>query len=215
MAAFAPATNPALHINDLLFSEPVLATVPGDYSNLSWASDFQGLLDGEPIGSSDILSDVNTASSSTTEDNTANPDSQWEAVLNRTPNSSFVYCVISTKIYCRTTCPSRRPLRSNVVFYRTCAEAENAGYRPCKRCKPDDAAGEAAEQRQAAAVQRAKELIEERSIKGGKILLDRLASEAGLSTFYFHRVFKRRVGVTPEQWGKRCREQQRSSKALA
>ncbi|KAG9123516.1 hypothetical protein FRC07_014835 [Ceratobasidium sp. 392] len=134
------------------------------------------------------------------------PESRWQAVIDRTPNAPFVYAVLSTRIYCRATCPSRRPLRNNVRFYDTASEAAAAGFRPCKRCKPDDAAGEAAEQRQAAAVERAKALIENASRNGEKIPLDQLASEAGLSTFYFHRVFRKRVGVTPEEWGKRCRQ---------
>ncbi|KAG8690312.1 hypothetical protein FRC08_010570 [Ceratobasidium sp. 394] len=134
------------------------------------------------------------------------PDSRWQAIIDRTPDAPFVYGVLSTRIYCRTTCPARRPLRDNVNFYNSPSEAVAAGFRPCKRCKPDDAAGEAAEQRQAAAVERAKGLIEEASRNGEKIPLDRLASEAGLSTFYFHRVFRKRVGVTPEEWGKRCRQ---------
>ncbi|KAG8794308.1 hypothetical protein FRC12_024969 [Ceratobasidium sp. 428] len=139
------------------------------------------------------------------------PESRWQAVIDRTPDAPFVYALLSTKIYCRATCPSRRPLQNNVKFYDTPAEAAAAGFRPCKRCKPDDVAGEAAEQRQATAVERAKALIEDASRNGERIPLDKLASEAGLSTFYFHRVFRKRVGVTPEEWGKRCR--QRSSRA--
>ncbi|CAE6499211.1 unnamed protein product [Rhizoctonia solani] len=133
-------------------------------------------------------------------------DARWQAVLDRAQTSSFVYGVVSTKIYCRPTCPSRRPNRQNVAFYDTNEQATQAGFRPCKRCRPDDAAGEAAEQRQAAAVERAKSLIEERSKHGQRIPLDKLASQSGLSTFYFHRVFKRRTGFTPEEWGKLCRE---------
>ncbi|CUA77385.1 Bifunctional transcriptional activator/DNA repair enzyme Ada [Rhizoctonia solani] len=133
-------------------------------------------------------------------------DARWQAVLDRAQTSSFVYGVVSTKIYCRPTCPSRRPNRQNVAFYDTNEQATEAGFRPCKRCRPDDAAGEAAEQRQAAAVERAKSLIEERSKNGQRIPLDKLASQSGLSTFYFHRVFKRRTGFTPEEWGKLCRE---------
>ncbi|CAE7220512.1 unnamed protein product [Rhizoctonia solani] len=133
-------------------------------------------------------------------------EARWQAVLDRAQTSSFVYGVVSTKIYCRPTCPSRRPNRQNVAFYDTNEQATEAGFRPCKRCRPDDAAGEAAEQRQAAAVERAKSLIEERAQNGQRIPLDKLASQSGLSTFYFHRVFKRRTGFTPEEWGKLCRE---------
>ncbi|CEL54977.1 Bifunctional transcriptional activator/DNA repair enzyme Ada OS=Escherichia coli (strain K12) GN=ada PE=1 SV=2 [Rhizoctonia solani AG-1 IB] len=139
-------------------------------------------------------------------------DARWQAVLDRAQTSSFVHAVVSTKIYCRPSCPSRRPNRQNVVFYDTNEQATEAGFRPCKRCRPDDAAGEAAEQRQAAAVERAKFLIEERSKHGQRIPLDKLASQSGLSTFYFHRVFKRRTGFTPEEWGKLCRERLANAK---
>lgn len=62
----------------------------------------------------------------------------WQAVLARdaTARGSFVYAVGSTGIYCRSGCPSRPPMRRNVRFHATAAEAEEAGYRPCRRCRP-------------------------------------------------------------------------------
>ena len=70
-------------------------------------------------------------------------DTQWNAVLNRDTSvtGEFIYGVKSTRIYCRPTCPSRRPLRKNVLFFATTAEAREQGYRACKRCRPDDVAG--------------------------------------------------------------------------
>jgi AraC family transcriptional regulator, regulatory protein of adaptative response / methylated-DNA-[protein]-cysteine methyltransferase len=66
----------------------------------------------------------------------------WRATLSRDPRAdgSFVLAVRSTHIYCRPSCPARRPLRRNVVFFRTREEAENHGYRPCRRCRPNEVA---------------------------------------------------------------------------
>jgi AraC family transcriptional regulator, regulatory protein of adaptative response / methylated-DNA-[protein]-cysteine methyltransferase len=67
----------------------------------------------------------------------------WRATLSRDvrADGSFVLAVRSTRIYCRPSCPARRPLRRNVVFFRTREEAENHGYRPCRRCRPNEIAG--------------------------------------------------------------------------
>src|SRR5215471_17889052 len=64
----------------------------------------------------------------------------WEAVLSRDKrfDGRFVYAVRSTGIYCRPTCPSRRPGRPQVVFFLAGIEAEKAGFRPCRRCRPQD-----------------------------------------------------------------------------
>src|SRR5215475_14097783 len=64
----------------------------------------------------------------------------WQATLARDPraNGKFFLAVRSTRIYCRPTCPARRPLRQNVVFFRTMQEAESNGYRPCRRCHPQE-----------------------------------------------------------------------------
>src|SRR3954469_18105578 len=63
---------------------------------------------------------------------------RWQAVLARDPNrdGSFVFAVSSTGIYCRPSCPSRRPRRQNVTFFRQAEEAEKAGFRACLRCRP-------------------------------------------------------------------------------
>jgi AraC family transcriptional regulator of adaptative response/methylated-DNA-[protein]-cysteine methyltransferase len=68
-------------------------------------------------------------------------EARWAAVLARDPASdaAFVYAVRTTGIYCRPTCPSRRPLRANVALHPTPEAAEGAGYRACKRCHPRDA----------------------------------------------------------------------------
>jgi AraC family transcriptional regulator, regulatory protein of adaptative response / methylated-DNA-[protein]-cysteine methyltransferase len=70
-------------------------------------------------------------------------DRYWQATLSRDTRAdgTFVLAVRSTHIYCRPSCPARRPLRRNVIFFRTQQEAEKAGFRPCRRCKPNEVAG--------------------------------------------------------------------------
>src|SRR5271157_5241615 len=65
-------------------------------------------------------------------------DRFWEATLHRDPRAdgSFVFAVRSTHIYCRPSCPARRPLRCNTLFFRTAQDAESQGFRPCRRCRP-------------------------------------------------------------------------------
>ncbi|GJE61316.1 bifunctional DNA-binding transcriptional regulator/O6-methylguanine-DNA methyltransferase Ada [Methylobacterium trifolii] len=106
----------------------------------------------------------------------------------------FVYAVRTTGVYCRPSCPSRAALPENVSFHDTCAAAEAAGFRPCRRCRPDEPA---LAHRHAASVARACRLIE-----GAETVpaLDALAREAGLSPFHFHRVFKAVTGVTPKAY---------------
>ena len=86
-------------------------------------------------------------------------DARWRAVLGRDPaaDGAFVYSVRTTGIYCRPTCPSRRPRPENVRFHATAGEAEAAGFRPCRRCDP---AGEGPAARLAGLVERACRAIE-------------------------------------------------------
>jgi AraC family transcriptional regulator of adaptative response/methylated-DNA-[protein]-cysteine methyltransferase len=112
----------------------------------------------------------------------------------RRADGSFFYSVRTTGVYCRPSCPSRHALRENVRFHATREEAERAGFRPCKRCRPDRPP--LGEQR-AAQVARACRLIESAEQMPG---LDRLADEVGLSRFHFHRVFKAVTGVTPRAY---------------
>jgi AraC family transcriptional regulator, regulatory protein of adaptative response / methylated-DNA-[protein]-cysteine methyltransferase len=71
----------------------------------------------------------------------ATEDERWAAVVRRDPaaDAVFVCSVRTTGVYCRPSCAARRPRRENVRFYATCAEAERAGFRPCKRCRPNEA----------------------------------------------------------------------------
>jgi AraC family transcriptional regulator of adaptative response/methylated-DNA-[protein]-cysteine methyltransferase len=126
----------------------------------------------------------------------AENDSRWEALLSRDPESAadFYYGVRTTGVYCRPTCPSRRPRRANVEFFATRDAAERAGFRPCKRCKPEQAA---LPERHAAMVAEACRLIETSEQAPD---LKTLARKVGLSAYHFHRVFKAATGLTPKAY---------------
>jgi AraC family transcriptional regulator of adaptative response/methylated-DNA-[protein]-cysteine methyltransferase len=121
---------------------------------------------------------------------------RWAAVVRRDPaaDGSFYYSVSTTGVYCRPSCAARLPLRENVQFYATTAEAEKAGFRPCKRCRPNEAPRA---ERQAAAIAKACRTIEQANELPD---LNSLAAAAGLSRFYFHRVFKQITGLTPKAY---------------
>lgn len=122
-------------------------------------------------------------------------DAAWRAVEQRDPrfDGRFVYAVKSTRVYCRPSCPSRRPLRARVTFYSAPDDAEHAGYRACRRCHPRDAASASA-----AAVERARRFIE--SHPDRTVTLPMLAREVGLSPFHLQRTFKRLLGVSPREY---------------
>ncbi|KAG0648419.1 O6-methylguanine-DNA alkyltransferase [Hyphodiscus hymeniophilus] len=126
------------------------------------------------------------------------PNARWVAITQRNPSASsaFIYCVTSTKIYCRPTCPARLARRANVVFHDTAAEAEAAGYRACMRCRPgeqDESSGDP----QKLAVGKACSLIrDEVKGEGTKWSVKNLAKEVGLTESHFCRVFKKIMGVT-------------------
>jgi AraC family transcriptional regulator, regulatory protein of adaptative response / methylated-DNA-[protein]-cysteine methyltransferase len=123
----------------------------------------------------------------------ADDESRWQSLVDRDPaaDGAFVYSVKTTGVYCRPTCPSRLAHRNNVRFHATYEEAEAAGFRPCKRCKPT---GESVAQHQASIVARACRIIEESEEMPN---LDDLASSVGLSSYHFHRLFKEQTGLTP------------------
>lgn len=128
-------------------------------------------------------------------------EAKWAAVSNRdaSADDAFVYAVRTTGIYCRPTCPSRRPRRENAEFHADAAAAERAGYRPCRRCHPQE--GSLA-QRNAERIARTCRLIEAADDLPS---LDELAQAAGLSRFHFHRVFKSVTGLTPKAYAVACR----------
>jgi AraC family transcriptional regulator of adaptative response/methylated-DNA-[protein]-cysteine methyltransferase len=121
---------------------------------------------------------------------------QWAAVTRRDPRADgqFFYSVSTTGVYCRPSCPSRQARRDHVRFHVTIADAERAGFRACKRCRPNEPG--LAETR-TAAVGKACRLIEQHDEVPG---LDALAAAAGMSRFHFHRIFKSVTGVTPKAY---------------
>lgn len=123
-------------------------------------------------------------------------DRRWEAIVSRNPaaDDTFYYGVRTTGVYCRPACPSRRPLRANVEFFGTRDAAEKAGFRPCKRCSPGEAAPAT---RHAEMIAEACRLIEQAEQAPD---LRTLAANAGLSQYYFHRVFKTITGLTPKAY---------------
>jgi AraC family transcriptional regulator, regulatory protein of adaptative response / methylated-DNA-[protein]-cysteine methyltransferase len=123
-------------------------------------------------------------------------DRRWEAIVLRDPaaEGTFYYGVKTTGVYCRPTCPSRRPLRANVDFFASREAASKAGFRPCKRCNPEQAP---LAERHAARVAEACRLIEQSEQAPD---LNTLARSAGLSPYHFHRVFKAITGLTPKAY---------------
>lgn len=122
--------------------------------------------------------------------------SRWLVLTHRAPSShsAFVYGVKSTKIYCRPTCPARLARRANVEFFDTADQARRAGFRPCKRCKPDSASfvGERED-----IVARVIALLRIRKADPEmKLRLKDLAQEAGVTPSYLCRVFKKTMGIT-------------------
>jgi AraC family transcriptional regulator of adaptative response/methylated-DNA-[protein]-cysteine methyltransferase len=123
-------------------------------------------------------------------------DDRWTAVVERDAGADdiFYYSVATTGVYCRPSCAARLALRKNVAFHNTCADAERAGFRPCKRCRPNEAP---LAERHAGAVARACHLIETAEEVPS---LDTLAKAVGMSRYHFHRVFKMVTGVTPKAY---------------
>jgi AraC family transcriptional regulator of adaptative response/methylated-DNA-[protein]-cysteine methyltransferase len=133
----------------------------------------------------------------------SNDAARWEAVVrrDRSADGAFYYAVHTTGVYCRPSCAARLARREHVHFYTTCAEAEQAGFRACRRCRPHEPA--LAEQH-AAVVARACRLIEAAEDTPN---LEALAAAAGMSRFHFHRVFKTLTGVTPKAYAAAHRAQ--------
>lgn len=114
----------------------------------------------------------------------------------RTADGRFVVGVVTTGIYCRPSCPARRPRPENVRFYADCASARDAGLRACKRCRPDIA------DPVHAGIGKAIRLIESAETPPR---LESLAAAAGFSPHYFHRRFREATGVTPAAYARQHR----------
>jgi AraC family transcriptional regulator of adaptative response/methylated-DNA-[protein]-cysteine methyltransferase len=144
------------------------------------------------------------------ESSPAEQDPRWFAVMARDArmDGSFVYSVRTTGVYCRPSCAARLANPRNVRFHATPAEAEAAGFRPCKRCRPD---APPQRERHAARVAEACRMIEAAEEPPP---LAALAQAAGMSPHHFHRVFKSITGLTPKDYAAAHRAR-RAREALA
>jgi len=141
-------------------------------------------------------------------------DAAWAAVMRRDGrlDGRFVFAVTSTGIYCRPSCPARRPRRENVRFFARNADAEQAGFRPCKRCRPATEVVPLAE--------RVRALLDAADDGEERLTLAELGRRAGASAFHLQRAFKARYGVTPKQYlaarrAERLRQQLKEGKMIA
>ena len=135
---------------------------------------------------------------------------KWEALTRRNPaaHASFLYGVKTTNIFCRPTCPARLARRANVIFFNTIVDAENAGFRACKRCKPDTSHSAIAKQH-SKLVTRACCIIRQRQ---GLIAPKDVAKQVGLSPRYFHGIFKQATGMTLAGFAKSCSQFESNSR---
>lgn len=118
---------------------------------------------------------------------------RWKSVLERdeTADGSFVYGVCSTRVFCRASCPARRPHRHNARFFESNEDAIASGFRPCKRCRPGQ------ESLHIERVQHACRLLETRD---APLSLATLAREIGISATHLQRDFKRATGISPREY---------------
>jgi methylphosphotriester-DNA--protein-cysteine methyltransferase len=164
------------------------------------------------------------------------PAARWAALTTRDPAASkaFIYAVRTTKIYCRPDCRARLARRANVAFYDNIQQAQQDGYRACKRCKPDSTVrpvvaaiassntneneqfimADASDQTQEeltdpedvrTKIQHAVRVIRQSASQGSKLSLSQLSKEVGLSKWHLHRVFKQLQGMTPREMAERIR----------
>jgi AraC family transcriptional regulator of adaptative response/methylated-DNA-[protein]-cysteine methyltransferase len=131
-------------------------------------------------------------------------DTAWAAFMRRDRawDGRVIGAVKSTGIYCKPSCPARRPKRENVEFFATGREAREAGYRPCLRCKPDEVA------RDREAVAQAVKLIE---VAEEPLSLDEVAGAVGYAPHHFQRIFKRDLGVSPAEYSRALRTRRAQS----
>jgi methylphosphotriester-DNA--protein-cysteine methyltransferase len=109
-------------------------------------------------------------------------------------DGKFVYGVVSTKIYCRPSCPSRRPDRHHVTFFGSSRQAEDAGFRACRRCHPQSADVPESERR----IERTRQYLDNHYAES--VTLKQLATKTRMSPYYLQRTFKRILGLSPKAY---------------
>jgi len=132
-----------------------------------------------------------------------NDDERYQALCERNPAAEgmFLYCVVSTKIFCRPTCSSKLAKRQNVIFVNNSDEALKLGYRPCKRCKPDLVKDWNNSRR---FILKACTLIYQRSKVDSALDVELILHNIGVSKWHFFRTFKTYTGLTPRQFFRQC-----------
>jgi AraC family transcriptional regulator of adaptative response/methylated-DNA-[protein]-cysteine methyltransferase len=128
-------------------------------------------------------------------------DQRWDAIVGRdsSRDGEFVFAVSSTGVYCRPSCPARRPRRENVKFYSRPEQAEKAGFRACLRCRPRSLSGNP----QSDSAKEICRYIEQHLDE--PITLDRLGKVFRKSPFHLQRRFKAALGITPREYADSCR----------
>jgi len=152
---------------------------------------------------------IETAEPMTAQPMTARPthkldESRWQAILARDADQDgkFVFAVSSTGVYCRPSCPARRPRRKNVAFFGEPEEAEKAGYRACLRCRPKSGSGHPQTDLIKAICRYLERHLDE------PVSLARLGAAFHQSPFHLQRTFKRALGITPRAYAESCRMNQ-------
>lgn len=128
-------------------------------------------------------------------------EEQWQAVLARdnASDGKFVFAVSSTGVYCRPSCPARRPRRAHVTFFRRPQEAETGGYRECLRCRPKSLLGNPRQELIKSVCRYIEQHLDE------PVTLAQISSQFCLSPFHLQRTFKAVLGITPKEYANSCR----------
>ena len=128
-------------------------------------------------------------------------EARWQAVLARDSASDgkFIFAVSSTGVYCRPSCPARRPRRANVTFFRRPQEAETAGYRECLRCRPKSVSGNPRQELIKSVCRYIEQHLDE------PVTLAQISFQFRLSPFHLQRTFKAVLGITPKEYANSCR----------
>src|SRR5712691_9432476 len=129
-------------------------------------------------------------------------DARWASVVARDPQAdgTFYYSVTTTGVYCRPSCAARQARPEHVRFYATCEDAEKAGFRPCKRCKPN--LPSLLDQHVAKVTEACRVIEQSEAVPG----LGDLARHVGVSASHFHRLFRQIIGLTPRAYAAAQRE---------